>query len=142
MSFEEKRNWVYLGATVVAYVVYVTMVIGRARGGPLTEASYAWPMIWSVALAIGATIVGTILATVTAPREAGKKDERDASIHRYGEVIGYTAFSVGVLVALGLTIAEVAHFWIGNTIYLAGVLAAQIATAAKLVMYRRGLPSW
>jgi len=142
MSFEEKRNWVYLGVTAVVYLVYVAIILGRAQGIPISKVSYAWPILWSIGLAIVATIVGSILAAVAAPRDADKKDERDAGIHRYGEVIGYYVFSIGVLSALVLTIAEVAYFWIGNAIYLSFVLAAQISTAVKLVAYRRGFPSW
>ncbi len=142
MSFEEKRSWVYLGVTAVVYSVYVTIILGRAEGTPITEVSYAWPILWSIGLAIIATIVGSILAAISAPREADKKDERDAGIHRYGEVIGYTVFSASILGALGLTMAELAHFWIGNAIYLSGVLAALITTAVKLGAYRRGGPSW
>jgi len=142
MSFEEKRNWVYLGVTAAVYLGYVAIILGRAEGTPLPEVAYAWPILGSIGLAIAATIVGSILAAITAPKEVDKKDERDAGIHRYGEVIGYYVFSIGVLGALVLAIAEVAHFWIGNAIYLSFVLAAQISTAVKLVAYRRGFPSW
>ncbi len=142
MSFEEKRNWVFLVATAIAYVVYVAIILGRARGIPITEVPYAWPLIGSIGLAIVASIAGSILAAMSAPTEADKKDERDARIHRYGEVIGYTTSSIGIVGALGLTMAEAAHFWIGNAIYLSFVLAAQVSTAMKLVAYRRGLPSW
>ncbi len=142
MSFAEKRSWVYLGVTAVTYLAYFAIILGRAQGTSITEVPYAWPMLWSIGLTIVATIVGSILAAIPAPRDAGKRDERDAGIHRYGDVIGYSAFSVGIFGALGLTMAEVAHFWIGNAIYLSFVMAAQISTALKLVAYRRGFPSW
>jgi len=142
MSFEEKRNWAFLGATALAYLVYVAIILARARETAITEVAYAWPLIGSIGLAIGASIVGTIAAAMTAPDEADKKDERDAGIHRYGEVIGYTVSSIGIMGALILTMVEAAHFWIGNAIYLSFVLGAQISTAMKLVAYRRGLPSW
>ena len=142
MSWEEKRNWVFLVVTAVTYLAYVAIILARAQGTPITEVPYVWPMLVSIAAWIVATIVGSILAAIAAPREAGKKDERDTSIQRYGEVIGYTVFSASILGALGLTMAEVAHFWIGNAIYLSGVLAALITTAVKLGAYRRGGPSW
>ena len=89
-----------------------------------------------------ATVVCSILAGISSPRDAGKSDERDASIYRYGEYIGYLVFSIGILGALGLTMAKFAHFWIGNAIYLAFVLAALISTTVKLVAYRRGFQQW
>ena len=142
MSWEEKRRWVYLGVTAVTYLVYVAIIFGRAQGTPITEVSYAWPMLGCIGLTMVATIIGSIVAAIVAPREAGKKDERDASIHRYGEGIGDTAFSIGVLGALILTMAEFEHFWIGNVIYLSFVVATQISTAVKLVAYRRGFQPW
>jgi hypothetical protein len=142
MSWEEKRNWVFLVVTTVTYVAYVAIIVVRAQDTLLTEVPYAWPMLGSIAAWIVATIVGSIFAAIAAPGEAGKKDERDTSIHRYGEVIGYTVFSASIFGALGLTMAEVAHFWIGNAIYLSGVLAALITTAVKLGAYRRGAPTW
>ncbi len=145
MSFEEKHRWVYLGVTAVTYLAYLAIVLWRAQGTPIAEVPYAWPMIGAIGVTIVATIVGSILAAIAAFRAGERRfepDERDASIHRYGEVIGYAAYSVGILGALLLTMAEVEHFWIGNAIYLAFVLAALISTVMKLVAYRRGFQQW
>ena len=142
MSFQETWRWVFVGVAAVSYGVYVVIIVGRAQGTPITEVPYAWAMIGAIGVTIVATIVGSILAAIVAYRAGERRfepDERDASIHRYGEVIGYTAYSVGILGALLLTMAEVAHFWIGNAIYLAFVLATVISTAVKLVAYRRGI---
>lgn len=138
MSYEEKRNWVFLLVTAGVYAGYVLMLLGRAGDGPLTEVAYLWPLLAAIAIAIAANIVGTILASMTALREAGQTDERDAGIHRKGEVVGYYSFSIGIVGVLALAIAEVPHFWIGNAIYLAFVVASLIATTVKLVAYRRG----
>ena len=141
MSFQEKWRWIYLGVAVVTNLAYVAIVLGRARGTPITEVSYAWPMIGAIGVTIVATIVGSILAAIAEYRAGERRfepDERDAGIHRYGEAIGYAVFSIGILGALGLTMAEVAHFWIGNAIYLTGVLVSLISNAVKIVAYRRG----
>ncbi len=145
MSFTEMRSWVFLVVTAVAYLAYVAVILGRAQGAPTAGVPYAWPMIWSIGAAIVATIAGSILAAIIAAKGGERRfepDERDAGIERYGDVIGYTALSIGILGALVLTMAEVAHFWIGNAIYLSFFLASQIGTAVKLVAYRRGFPSW
>ena len=141
MSFQEKWRWIYLGVAVVTNLAYVAIIVGRAQGTPITEVSYALPMIGAIVVTIVATIAGSILAAIAEYRAGERKfepDERDTGIHRHGEAIGYAVFSVGILGALGLTMAEVAHFWIGNAIYLTGVLVSLISTAVKLVAYRRG----
>jgi hypothetical protein len=72
------------------------------------------------------------------PKDRGKTDERDRGIHRFGEYIGQSFVVIGGVVALGLSMAEVDHFWIANAIYLGFVLSALLGSAAKLVAYRRG----
>ena len=62
--------------------------------------------------------------------------------HGLEEALAYLPVAAGVLGALIMTIGEIAHFWIGNAIYLSFVLAALISTSVKLVAYRRGFPSW
>ena len=141
MSFQEKVRWVYLGVAAVTNLAYVAIILWRAQGTPITEVSYAWPMIGAIGVTIVATIAGSILAAIAEYRDGERRfdpDERDAGIHRYGEAIGHTVISVGILFPLGLTMAEVAHFWIGNAIYLTGVLTSLISAAVKIVAYRRG----
>ncbi len=141
MSFQEKFRWVYLGVAVVTNLAYVAIILGRAQGTPITEVSYVWPMIGAIGVTIVATIAGSILAAIVEFRAGERRfeaDERDAGIHRRGEAIGYAVLSVGLLGALGLTMAEAAHFWIGNAIYLTGVLVSLISNAVKIVAYRRG----
>ncbi|MGH2489188.1 MAG: hypothetical protein ACRDFR_06205, partial [Candidatus Limnocylindria bacterium] len=67
-----------------------------------------------------------------------KADERDRDIHRYGEYFGFYVLSVGVVLALILTIAEVEYFWIAHMIYLAFVAASLTSAVLKIRAYRRG----
>ncbi len=141
MSFEEKRNWIYATVIAVSYGVYVVIILGRAQGTRIADVPYAATMSWTIGGAIVATIVCSILAAVFEFRAGERRfdaDERDAGIHRRGEAIGYTLFSAGIMGALGLTMAEAAHFWIGNAIYLTGVLVSLISNAVKIAAYRRG----
>ena len=138
MSWEEKRNWIYLFIVAATYLGYVAIIVGRAEETPITEVAYAWPMIGSIVASIVAAIVGAIVAAITSPRDADKRDERDEHIHRHGEVVGVPVLCVGVLGALVLTMAEAEHFWIGNAIYLAMVVSALVTTIVKLIAYRRG----
>jgi hypothetical protein len=56
-----------------------------------------------------------------------------------GEYVGGIVFAVGMVLPFALAMTEADHFWIANSMYLAGVLSALAGTAVKLVAYRRGL---
>lgn len=138
MSFNEKTNWIVGVGTVISYGIYVVIILGRADSAPFAQVAYAATMLWTIGSMIVGIIVCCIVVAIVSHKDAGPRDEREESIHRYGEVIGYIVFSIGNAGVLGLTMAEFAHFWIGNAIYLTFVIAALISTAVKLVAYRRG----
>jgi predicted membrane protein len=75
---------------------------------------------------------------IAAPDDAGKRDQRDKDINRYGEYVGGLVLGVAAVVPLILALAEVDHFWIANTIYLAFILSATAGSIVKIVAYRRG----
>lgn len=75
-------------------------------------------------------------------QEAGKKDQRDREIYRFGEYIGQSFVVMGGVAALLMAMAEWDHFWIANVIYLAFVLSAMLGSVAKIVAYRRGFQPW
>ena len=60
MTHQEKRAWTMLVVTVIAYGVYVVLILGRAHGRPLPGVPYAATMLWSVGGAIVASIVADI----------------------------------------------------------------------------------
>ncbi|KAA3614241.1 MAG: hypothetical protein DWQ01_00640 [Planctomycetota bacterium] len=141
MSFTEKLSWVLMGANLLTYLVYLGWILERPADLPLVEVEYLWPLVGALVATIVLTILGSILIAI--PQAASgednfEPDERDTHIDRRGEMVGYVVFSVGVMGALGLTLAEVDHFWIGNAIYLSAVVATLVGTGVKLVAYRRG----
>jgi hypothetical protein len=144
MSFTEKQSWVLLIAVLGSTALYLSTVLDRPAGQALVETPYMWPMLRAVGATVVLTIIGSIVIAIPAASREGcdegefEADERDKDIDRRGEVIGYLVFSVGVLNALVLTLAESAHFWIGNAIYLSGALATMVACVIKLFLYRRG----
>ncbi len=143
MSLEEKRAWIMLVVTICAYTAYVSVILGRAAGGaPLAEVRYAATLLGSIGGAILASVVLHIAASIASPRGADRKDQRDREIHHFGEYIGQSFVILGSTAALGMAMAELPHFWIANTIYLAFVLSAILGSAAKLVAYRRGFQPW
>jgi cell division protein FtsW (lipid II flippase) len=99
-------------------------------------------MLWTIGAAIIASIVLNIAIAIASPKEAGKKDQRDRQINRFGEYIGQSFVVAGGVTALLLTLAEADYFWIANAIYLGFVLSALLGSTAKIVAYRRGFPSW
>ncbi|MFD1214117.1 hypothetical protein ACFQ36_18975 [Arthrobacter sp. GCM10027362] len=142
MGSEERSTWIMLVVAIVAYASYLAVVLGRAGDVPLAEVPYVAPMLWSIGGAIAVSIVLNIAAGIVLRDGAGKKDQRDREIYRFGEYTGQAFLVLGGVAALVMALAEVPHFWIANALYLAFVLSAVLASAAKLVAYRRGLPAW
>jgi hypothetical protein len=141
MAFDEKRAWIMVVTTIGAYTAYLVAVLGRADHGPLTQAPYVAALLWSVGGAIAASIVLQIVVTTASPRGAGKKDQRDREIGRFGDHIGQSFVVLGGAAALCMSMAAVDRFWISNEIYLGFVLSSLLGSTAKVVAYRRGLPT-
>jgi hypothetical protein len=139
MSFEEKGNWVYLVVSVVTYVAYLSVILGRAQDVPVTDVPYVSTMLWTIGIAVALSILGNIVVAISKPSEADKSDVRDKDINRFGQYVGGIVLAVGMLVPFGLALAESDYFWIANAIYLAFVLSAFTSSVVKVVAYRRGL---
>jgi hypothetical protein len=139
MSFEEKGNWVYLVVSVVTYLAYLSIILGRAGDVPLAEVAYVSTMLWTIGIAIALSIVGNIVVAISKPSEADKSDVRDKDINRFGEYVGGVVLAVGMLAPFSLALRESDYFWIANAMYLAFVLSAFTSSVVKVVAYRRGL---
>ncbi|MFI6390795.1 hypothetical protein ACIBHY_26640 [Nonomuraea sp. NPDC050547] len=138
MSTEEKRVWVYAAVALAIPVVYFTVVLRQLPGADVTRITYVPALLTAIGVAVLANIVASIATAIAAPREAGLKDERDASIRRYGQRAEYHVLAVGVVGVFALTLAGAAHFWIANALYLAFVLSALASASARIIAYRRG----
>lgn len=139
MSFEEKSAWTYAVIAIAFPVIYFAIVLGQLPRMAAADIEFQVPMLAAVGGAIALTILAHIVLAVAAPDDAGKRDERDKAIYRYGEYVGGVVLSIAAVVPLILTLAEVEHFWIASAIYLAFVLGAVTGSIAKIVAYRRGL---
>ncbi len=142
MSFEEKSAWIMAVVAVGSYGVYLAIVLGLAVTMPVVVVPYVAPLLWTIGASIAVSIALHILLGVLSPKEAGKKDQRDREIYRFGEYIGQSFVVIGGVTALLLAMAEVDHFWIANVIYLTFVLSAILGSVAKVVAYRRGFQPW
>lgn len=139
MSYEEKGAWVYLVVTLGTYVAYVTVVLRRAEGIPLADVAFRSPMLWSMGIAIGLSIIGRILVEMAKPSDTYKIDARDKDITRFSEYVGGSVLALAMLVPFGLAMFEADSFWIANAMYATFALSAIVGAATKLVAYRRGL---
>ncbi|MBF8191622.1 hypothetical protein ITP53_39205 [Nonomuraea sp. K274] len=138
MSSEEKRSWIYVVVSVGVSAVYFVTVLSKVPGADVARIAYVRPMLTAIGAGIGLGIVAGIAAAIASPREADRTDERDRQIHRLGEYVGYYVMSIAAIVPMALTMAEAAHFWIANALYLAFVLATLASSIVKIVLYRRG----
>ncbi|SES10391.1 hypothetical protein SAMN05216188_1228 [Lentzea xinjiangensis] len=139
MAFEEKRAWALAVIAVAGYAVYLVLVLSRADGRPLTETPYVGALLWTTGLGIVAGIVSGIWFGVASRNEGLQVDERDREIGRFGDHVGQSFGVIGGISAMALAMAEAAHFWIANVLYLGFVLSAVLGSAAKIAAYRRGM---
>jgi hypothetical protein len=142
VTHEEKRAWIMLVVSVVAYVAYVVVILGRVDGGALADVSYAGALLWTIGGGIVAAILAEIAMAVVNPRASRVKDVRDREIGRLGDHVGQAFGVIGSLAAMLMALAEWDHFWIANVIYLGFVLSAVLGSVTKVVVYRGSFPQW
>lgn len=138
MAFEEKGTWVYLIVVLLVSGIYFGSVLTQVGEVPVGDINYVRSLITAIVVTIVATIVGYILAAISNPSEADRKDQRDKDIDRYGNSVGFTALGLMNLLPLWLAIIETEPFWIANAIFLGGSVSAVVGSIVKIVAYRRG----
>ncbi|WP_422769796.1 hypothetical protein ACN28C_24105 [Plantactinospora sp. WMMC1484] len=139
MSYEEKGTWVSLVVAVAVYAVYLGIVLGRLSDTPATEVPYVSTLLLTIGVSIVVSIVARIAVEIARPSDSHASDVRDREIHRHGERVGQGPLIAAALVALGLALLDVDHFWIANALYLGFVASSVTGSAVKLVAYRRGM---
>ena len=149
MPIEEKMTWVSGVVTIIVPVAYFATMIGRLQSTPAADIHFQRPLIIAIVASVALTIVGSIVmsigtgitATIRGRRpedEIDRKDERDKTISRHGDLVGFYVSSAGMVGVLTLTMLEADHFWIANALYLSFVVATVISSVVKLVAYHRG----
>ena len=149
MPFEEKMTWVNLAAAVVVPIVYFAVMLGRLGQTSAADISYTVPLLVAIGVGIVFTIVGAIVVSIgtaisaqvrgrDASSEIERKDERDKTIARRGDLIGFYVASAGMVGVLALVMTESDYFWIANAIYLSFIVASVVGSVVKLVAYHRG----
>ena len=138
MSFKEKSTWIMAITTFGAYVAYATLILGRAEQLPLTDVPYTLTLFWTISAMVVVAAAAHIAVAIASPKDADKEDQRDREIGRLGDYNGNWLVVIGAVTVLGMAMAELDHFWIANVIYLALVLSELLASATKILAYRRG----
>ena len=138
MSYEEKGQIVYLGATTIGYAVYLVLVLQQLGTTPLLEINYQPYLIATIVVAIVASILARIAIEMISPSDSYREDVRDRDIGRFGEYVAGIVLGIGMVVPFILALVEADYFWIANAMYLVFVLQAAIGAVIKLIAYRRG----
>jgi len=149
MPFEEKVTWVSLVVAVVVPAAYFAIMLGRLGDVSAADISYQWPLLIAIGASVVLTIVGSILAGIgsgisaelhgrSAAGDIDRKDERDKQISRHGDLIGFSVSSAGMVGVLALTMLEYEYFWIASALYLSFVVGTLVGSVVKIAAYRRG----
>jgi hypothetical protein len=147
MSFEEKTTWTTAVVQLVVAIWYAFQVVPQLATTPVADIEYRGPLLGMVVASVGLTIVASILlagtiATRAAVRgeatDVDRSDERDRSISRWAGNIGGTVLALAVVPVLVLTLFEVEHFWIAQSLVAALVLSELVTAGLRIYRYRRG----
>ncbi len=142
VTHDEKQAWIMVVVSVLTYGIYLVIVLGRLADTGIAQVSYQWVLVWCVVASIVVSIVFSIAVSVANPKDAGKRDQRDREIGRFGDYVGQSFLVLGAVTALLLTLTEAAYFWIANAIYLGFTLSAVFGSVAKIFAYRKGFQQW
>jgi hypothetical protein len=138
MSFREKIAVLTLIANVLIYGMYFGNTAKAALAGEAVLS--AGHMISTIVLLIVVMIVGTIIVSSTAPKDAdAPADERDRLISMRGDQIAGYVVSAGAGGSLVLALAGLSVFWIANLVLLALVAGEIVKSVACLIGYRQGV---
>lgn len=91
MVYTERNVWSGLVVSAIAMVVYVVVILQRARSGPATQVDWVPDMLWTIGLSIVGAIVVSILWGIVAglrDPDATATDQRDRDISRMGDRVG------------------------------------------------------
>jgi len=140
MTFEEKSQWAYGFASLVAPAVYLTWLARQVDvAGGVENIDYVGTMLWAIGAGIILNVVGGIFVRASNPAEADKRDARDRDIVRRGNAVGFIMFSTLIVGPFVLAMRDAETFWIANAIYVAYVVTAITTVIVKATLYRKGM---
>ncbi|MDH3261898.1 MAG: hypothetical protein OEM84_13160 [Acidimicrobiia bacterium] len=137
MTSEEKSTWIVAAATALIFGWYTVKILVDAATTPISEIQYQDLLVVMVGVFVALIIVSHIVLAVLT-RTIDGSDERDQKIDRFGEYIGGYVLGTGLLVVLGLAMAETEYFWIAHAALGVLVLAELTTATTKIIVYRKG----
>jgi hypothetical protein len=140
MTHQEKRAWIMLVVSAVAYAVYAAVILNRADGHELAATPYAAALLWTAGAGVVASMVIEMALGMVNPRASRLKDARDREIGRVGDYTGQSFVIIGATAAMLMAMAGWDRFWIANVIYLCFVLSAILGSVTKIIAYRTSFP--
>jgi len=149
MPFEEKMTWVALVVAIAVPIWYFATMLGRLQTTAAADINFQTPLIVAVVASVVLTVIGAIVMSIATSvtsvargrkpeDDIDRKDERDKTIGRRGDLVGYYVASAGMVGVLILTMLEADYFWIAGALYLSFVVAMVVSSIVKLVAYHRG----
>src|SRR5829696_9507278 len=80
VTVEEKRAWIMAVVSLIAYAVYVVIILSRTGDTRLADVPYVATLLWTIGGAVVAQIVLHTLTMIGTPRGEMLKDQRDKEI--------------------------------------------------------------
>ena len=116
MAFEEKRAWIAGVVAVVSYVVYLAVVLVRARELPVTEIAYVGPLVAIIGAGIVVTIAVTWSSACWRPTKRGAPTSATARSTDSASTSASRSWPSAPSPRSILAMAEWDHFWIANVL--------------------------
>jgi hypothetical protein len=149
MPFEEKMTWVSLVVTIAVPIWFFATMLSELRTTAAADIAFQTPLIVAIVASVVLIVIGAIVMSVATSVSAvargrkpeddiDRKDERDKTISRHGDLVGYYVASAGMVGVLILTMLEADYFWIAGALYLSFVVAMVVGSIVKLLAYHRG----
>lgn len=147
LSYQEKSTIVSLLTTIIVFVIYCIVVIGRYQVGTFgVEAEirfWAAATLILVPVQVAAQIILQIVFTIIsfiATREEPPtlSDELDHLIELKSLRVAYFAFLIGFFLAIGAVVINLPVVTMFIMLFFWLILAGIIGDIAKLYFYRRG----
>lgn len=140
MPYREKIAWLSLGAMIVAYGIYFTVVIGASLNNkPITDLTTLILFTEIVAIQVAILIVGHLYFRFKTPIDAkAKMDERDRAISQNSMSVAYYVLMAGIIM-VGIVLPFLGTGWkIVNSALFMIVIAEFVQYSLVIWGYRKG----
>ncbi|MCI0713568.1 MAG: hypothetical protein L0154_25655 [Chloroflexi bacterium] len=144
MSYQEKRNILYLISSLLVFTFYWLYVLQLNREGDLESTNWGIVILVLVPVHVVVNVIlevlFVIINTVTeGEQEPSVVDEFDQSIQLRATRNAYLVFIIGFLIAMGTVALEMPMYVMFNLLVFSFFLTEVVWSTSHLYFYRRGL---